>query len=222
MQIYLTDLKDKKLKSEHLKLLSPRAKNAFLRLCARNEKHALQTAAADLLLKKAISPLILPATKTQTASEVFAFNVIETDGGKPYIDGAPDFSISHSENLAAVAVADDNEGELGLDVQLLTDSVSPALLKGVFSEYEADVFKKIETEPDKIKYFYKTFTEKESYVKFTGEGFKTLPREINNFNGAKFLTKYVFNRNELYCLTVCAENISSLKINVCLFDDLLF
>lgn len=218
MQIYLTDVKDKKLKSEHLKLLSPRAKNAFLRLCAQNEKRALQTAVADLLLKKAVSPLL----NNQTPDGNYYFNVAETVNGKPYIAGAPDFSISHGENLVAVAVADKDEGELGLDVQLLTDSVSPALIKGVLSEREKNIFNEIKTEPDKIKYFYKTFTEKESFVKFTGEGLKTVPREITNFGEAKFLTKYVFNRNELYCLTVCAENVLSLKINVVLFEDLLF
>lgn len=219
MQIYLTDIFGKKSSEIDLKTLSFRAKNAFSRYIGQNEKRALQCATADLLLKKAIS-LQTPPLPSESFSESGALSVLESEYGKPYVENAPEFSISHGENVVAVAVADKPEGKTGLDVQLLKEDISPSLLKGVLSPAELYFYNGTKSAPDKVKYFYKTFTEKESYVKFTGEGLKSFPREITDFKNAKFLTKYVFRQNELYCLTVCAENILSLKINVIAFNEL--
>lgn len=224
MQIYITDVFNKTFNLRDLNLLSSRAKTAFLRYSGQNDKRALQTATADLLIKKAVFPLsdanLRDKPTGENSNENNEFNVLESAFGKPFLAGAPEFSVSHSENLVALAVSDEREGKAGLDVQLLTENISAPLLNGVLSKKELAFYNNIENAPDKVKYFFKTFTEKESYVKFTGEGLKTFPREVTDFTGAKFLTKYVFRQSELYCLTVCAENILSVKINVVPFNEL--
>ncbi len=212
MKIYLTDIFEKTIATDKLFLLSERGKRNFERY-KNAPRRALQSAVGDLLLKNAILK-----TCPDLCAPLF---IEESSAGKPFINGAPDFSISHSENLIAVAVADDGENGAGVDVQLLKEPLSQSLIKGTLSENEKQKLLLIRNEPDRVKYFYKLFTEKESFVKFTGEGFTKFPRDVTDFSGAKFLTKYVFRQSELYCLTVCSQNILSIKINVVPFESLL-
>ncbi len=211
MQIFLTDIYSKTLPEDKLFMLSSRGKHNFENY-KNAPKHALQSVAGDLLVQKAIK-----AVCEKNAGKIL---IEQTQSGKPFVKDAPDFSVSHSENLVAVAVASEGEHGVGLDVQLLKEPLSPALIKGALSEIEKQRLELIENTPDRVKYFYRLFTEKESYVKFTGEGLTRFPRDITDFSGAKFLTKYVFRKNELYCLTVCSQNIISLKITVIPFADL--
>lgn len=211
MQIFLTDIYSKTLSEDKFFMLSSRGKHNFENY-KNAPKRALQSATGDLLVQKAVK-----AVCEKHASEIL---IEQTQSGKPFVKGAPDFSVSHSENLVAVAVAGDGEHGAGLDVQLLKEPLSSALIKGALSEIEKQRLELIENTPEKVKYFYRLFTEKESYVKFTGEGFTRFPRDVTDFSGAKFLTKYVFRQNELYCLTVCSQNIISLKISVIPFEDL--
>lgn len=210
MKIYLTDIYRKTLPDDKLRLLSDRGKKNY-ETYKNAPKRALQTAAGDLLIKKALSAYF--------GENVFLIE--QTPSGKPFISGAPDFSVSHSENIVALAVSDEGERGAGLDLQLLKQPLSSALIRGALSESEKLRLDEIESEPDRVKYFYRRYTEKESYVKFTGEGLTKFPREIVSFAGAKFLTKYVFRESELYCLTVCSENILSIKIIPVPFERLL-
>lgn len=210
MKIYLTDIYRKTLTGDKLRLLSARGKKNY-EAYKNAPKRALQTATADLLIKKALSAYFGEN----------GFVIEQTPSGKPFISGAPDFSVSHSENIVALAVSDKGERGAGLDLQLLKQPLSSALIRGALSESEKLRLEAIESDPDRVKYFYRCYTEKESYVKFTGEGLTEFPREIVNFAGAKFLTKYVFRESELYCLTVCSENILSIKIIPVPFERLL-
>lgn len=211
MQIFLTDIYSKTLPEDKLFMLSSRGKHNFDKY-KNAKKRALQSAVGDLLIQKA-----LKSVYAKNADEIL---IEQTPSGKPFVKGAPDFSVSHSENLVAIAIASEGECGAGLDIQLLKEPISPALIKGALSDVEKQRLELIENTPDKVKYFYRLFTEKESYVKFTGEGFTRFPRDVTDFSGAKFLTKYVFRQNELYCLTVCSQNITSLKITVIPFNDL--
>lgn len=224
MKIYLTDIYQKRLPQDKLFLLSNRGKKNY-EAFKNAPKRALQTAVGDLLIKKAILSASVQsqnfsADNLKTA-ENFELLIEQTPSGKPFVSGAPDFSVSHSENVVAVAVADSGERGVGLDLQLLKEPLSPALIRGALSQEEQNRLNAIESEPERVKYFYRLYTEKESYVKFTGEGLTKFPREIVSFNGAKFLTKYVFRQSELYCLTVCSENILSIKIIPAPFEQLL-
>lgn len=210
MKIYLTDICRKTLPDDKLCLLSARGKKKY-EAYKNTPRRALQTAVGDLLIKKALSAYFSGN----------GFVIEQTPSGKPFIKGAPDFSVSHSENIVALAVSDEGERGAGLDLQLLKQPLSSALIRGALSDNEKLRLEEIESEPDRVKYFYRCYTEKESYVKFTGEGLTKFPREIVSFAGAKFLTKYVFRESELYCLTVCSENILSIKIILVPFERLL-
>lgn len=224
MKIYLTDIHNKKMPEDKLFLLSERGKKNY-EAYKNAPKRALQAAVGDLLIKKAIFCAALQNSpesglKNENTFEPQKLLIEQTPSGKPFIKGAADFSLSHSENVVALAVAGEGEQGAGLDVQLLKEPLSPALIRGALSQEEQSLLNEIQNEPDRVKYFYRLYTEKESYVKFTGEGLTKFPREITNFLGAKFLTKYVFRQNELYCLTVCSKNILSIKIIVTPFEQL--
>ena len=90
-------------------------------------------------------------------------------------------SISHSCGVCAVAVADE---PVGLDIELNEREPERLmkLAKRFFSSDEAEYVK-----PDPARRFYEIWCKKESYVKYTGEGFS---REFPGFS--------VFDLNERF------------------------
>lgn len=100
-----------------------------------------------------------------------------SQNGKPYIDGNPlYFSISHSADVLAIAVADQ---EIGLDIEKLRST-----------ENYASVYKRLTTkergEATNPLSFFKNWTAKESFVKMNGD---TL---------AKFYPRLSFEKGELF------------------------
>jgi 4'-phosphopantetheinyl transferase len=85
--------------------------------------------------------------------------------GKPRIVGGPvHASVSHSGAMIAVALSE--RGELGIDVEQVTDKDIGLLLRYVFSAEELEVL------PDPSAVFYRAWTRKESLLKATGEGLR--------------------------------------------------
>lgn len=204
MIVYLTSIAQKRLNDEYFNKLSNRAKEKYLKLQRIAPNKALQTATADLLLQKALKLTAPP-------------KISENEFGAPFIIGASEFSISHSENLTAVAVDD---CAVGLDVQVLNDDIAQKTAKAVLNGAEILNFNNLQTVEEQTKYFFRCLTEKESYVKFLKIGFQSMPRDIADYGTAKFLTKYVFQSNEVYCLTLCSQNFKSVKYQVVPFEDL--
>lgn len=104
------------------------------------------------------------------ASLKYGFSLSEItygENGKPYIPGSDvNFSISHSENIAVLAVA---TFEVGCDIERI---LSPDLkiAKRFFTNEEYyDIISSDEKNVD----FYRFWTLKESYLKATGSGLKT-------------------------------------------------
>lgn len=104
-------------------------------------------------------------TTLQTDSRSFVTSVLQTHcavpapqyrrnrNGKPYLVNAPlYFSLSHSGGVTAVAVG---EREMGLDLQLRDDRKREALLRRL-------------TPAEREEDFFRLWTAKEAYVKFTG------------------------------------------------------
>ncbi len=123
--------------------------------------------AADMLLRRVLSEKLgIPAGD-------IAFSV--TEKGKPYLkDGSCHFSISHSGDIAAVAV--NKACPVGIDVEKIRPA-SARIARRVFSESDIRfVFGdcvvpdgKIEDRETLVR-FYKVWTYKEAFVKMTGEG----------------------------------------------------
>ncbi len=153
--------------------------------------------AADMLLRRVLSE------KLGIPAENIAFSA--TENGKPYLkNGSCHFSISHSGDIAAVAV--NKNSPVGIDVEKIRP-VPARIARRVFSESDMRfVFGdcvvpdgKIEDRETLVR-FYKVWTYKEAFVKMTGEGItddlKSFSYEENNCVSMMF---------DGYVLTVIAE-----------------
>ena len=98
--------------------------------------------------------------------------------GKPYLEGAGDveFNLSHSGDLALVAVA--RGVRVGVDVERVRDlDDRDAIARRFFSPRERDEFTAL---PDGLKTtaFFRLWTCKESYIKCIGTGLSSAPRRL--------------------------------------------
>ncbi len=92
--------------------------------------------------------------------------------GKPYFKDKtsfPFFNISHSGAYAVCALA---TCEIGIDIQKI-QSYSPRLLKRILTRQELE---QLEQTEEKEALFCKLWSQKESYVKWSGQG---ITRELN-------------------------------------------
>ncbi|MDR1363517.1 MAG: 4'-phosphopantetheinyl transferase superfamily protein [Spirochaetaceae bacterium] len=105
--------------------------------------------AAELLLEKVLG-------------KDAAFRVCRDGTGKPYIEGGPHFSVSHSGDWAVLAVCGK---PVGVDIEVCsTFRDTDGIARRAFHPAEyADALRD-------IKMFYKIWTAKESYIKMTGGG----------------------------------------------------
>ncbi len=92
--------------------------------------------------------------------------------GKPFFDrkGAPSFSISHSDELAACAVIFPENGEaseLGIDCEAIYKKDPHSLCERFFSEGEKQY---VFSADDKKLAFTEIWTKKEAYIKHSGFG----------------------------------------------------
>ncbi len=85
---------------------------------------------------------------------------------KPEIDGIF-FNISHSDNFVICSVS---ENPVGCDIEKIR-SVKSGFEKRFFTQNEVAYLEKFSCE-EKINQFFRLWTMKESYMKFTGEGMK--------------------------------------------------
>ena len=88
--------------------------------------------------------------------------------GKPYIDGdGPSFNLSHSGDLALVAIAGH---ELGVDVEKVRHLESlPQIAQRHFSDVEYAALEALDAARQELA-FYRCWTRKEAYIKALGEG----------------------------------------------------
>lgn len=131
--------------------------------------------------------------------------------GKPYLKEYPQiyFNLSHSGSLCVCVLS---EQEVGVDVEQVRE-LKTDLSKKVFSDDEHLTWSEM-SEQEKTDYFYRIWTLKESYTKYTGEGLRQPFTEITfsfkensiicNCNKALFFRQYETKKN--YHLSVCSEN----------------
>jgi len=153
----------------------------------KNESDKVTSAAAELLLAFAIDEQLMSGTslftggdnergatlrpvkwrKLTAGSPGLTYTMTWSDKGKPVFaePGAPYFSISHTDNLAAVVLSD---VPVGIDIEGKR-SVSDAMIKKAFSEADASWILSAEDEESRQQRFLRAWTLKESYVKMLGE-----------------------------------------------------
>lgn len=112
--------------------------------------------------------------------------------GKPYVEGGPEFSLSHCKFGIAVAVDDK---PIGIDIESIRD-IKPELVERTMNEAEQAL---IGTDPVE---FTKLWTQKEAYLKYLGTGIiDNLKHALDNTGKAHFET--TIKKNYIY--TICYE-----------------
>ncbi len=113
--------------------------------------------------------------------------------GKPYVVDCPyQFNLSHSGDYLLLAVGD---APLGVDIEKITKIRPKTLEKHFTDEEQARVAKEGKTA------FFEIWTQKESYVKYTGEGIKGLSKIRTYPEEIAFFTK----QYEAYQIAVCTR-----------------
>ena len=111
--------------------------------------------------REASRPLLCKAVSLYTGAAVTPEDVRTAPGGKPYIEGGPHFSVTHSERYWAVLFAD---VPCGIDVQVPRTTVNVRIIaRRVFSERETNLVTQLGQDA-----FYQIWTRREALVKSAG------------------------------------------------------
>lgn len=169
MKLYIRKIEDYENADESL--LEAKRRGRLARI--KNTRTRLECVAAGMLLREALSGCGYPVADEP-------LTVFYDDNGKPYVEHAPYFSLSHSGGLVICAVDDE---PIGADVQVVK-GVTARLAKKVLSEHELAEFERIaetKSEQEAERYFTICWTEKESVAKLIGKGiamdFRTIDRD---------------------------------------------
>ena len=132
--------------------------------------------------------------------------------GKPLKDGAF-FNLSHSGDLAALAVA---ETEIGVDVEKIKP-INAKTLNSVLSETE-----RLSVSSDED--FFKVWTAKESLLKCVGSGLirrltdvPSTPDGEINYLGEKYFSRSLSVKGHIFCVTLKTAEPFELEVTQCGF-----
>jgi 4'-phosphopantetheinyl transferase len=142
---------------------------------ARAERIARPLARDRFILARAALRTILGGYLGVGAADV---PLREEPAGKPHLPSpeGPAFSLSHTGDLAAVAVA--SRARVGIDVERLArPPVAPAVLRRVLDEHELALVLAV-PEAQRDEAFLRHWTAKEAYVKALGTGLATGLRAV--------------------------------------------
>ena len=130
--------------------------------------------------------------------QLFGYETIEIKReGKPYIKDCPyHFNLSHSGDWLLLAVGD---APVGADIEKIT-KIRPKTMEKYFSQSEQERVKKNGT-----KAFFEIWTQKESYVKYTGEGIKALSKESKDLIYPEDVAFFYEKYND-YQISVCTKS----------------
>ena len=128
--------------------------------------------------------------------------------GKPEISGL-NFNISHSKNFVICSVS---ENPVGCDIEKIR-SIKSGFEKRFFTQNEVCYLDKFSGE-EKLKQFFRLWTMKESYMKFTGEGMKLalnrfefiIEDSVKVFRDGILIPCFIKEYEFLdYCISICAQ-----------------
>ena len=146
---------------------------------------------------------------TQFAIKNEEIKILRTSYGKPFIENVPlHYNISHSGEWVACAFA---SREVGIDIEMIKD-VDMKIAERYFCEYEYDSLLSI-SDKDRINYFYKLWTLKESYLKWLGTGIST---SLNSFGFMICDSQILFSDKERNIVPYFKQYpINNYKLSVC-------
>ncbi len=141
------------------------------------------------------------------------------EGGKPFLKDHPEisFNISHSGEIAVCAFSD---RDIGVDIEKIVP-VRESLVNRVLHEKEKRVLQgltadRIDNNSDitaRDLLFFRYWTLKEGYLKMTGTGLRTEPRELLFFVNPANWDRPVFAQDEdLFCFQKMIENTYVLSL----------
>lgn len=104
--------------------------------------------------------LLTRALSLHTGQPEASFTIFEGDKGKPYIEGGPEFSVSHSGGYWAVLI---DERPCGIDLQVPRCADFVKIARRYYSEKEAGL---VELLGEDV--FFKLWTRREALVKCVG------------------------------------------------------
>lgn len=156
----------------------------------KKESTRLQSVAAGYLLYYALKELGI---------DLKDLSFIKGAKDKPYIKEHPEifFNLSHSNDYAVLAISDK---EVGIDIEKLRPVRSPLVVKALGQEAADQLLSLPDTE--QIMEFFRQWTMKESYGKYTGEGLISVLFE-NVGSSESGLNFYTSTAIEGYYLTIC-------------------
>ena len=90
------------------------------------------------------------------------------DYGKPALDSRLKFNLSHSHEIALLAITEDKQ--IGVDVEhIRADFATEDIARRFFSHSEVESFNRLPTE-EQVAGFFRCWTRKEAFIKATGRG----------------------------------------------------
>lgn len=111
------------------------------------------------------------------------FNILETENGKPYIEGNPlHFSLSHSGDIGIIAISDK---PVGVDAEIFKDR----LRKSIIERFSVREQSEIANEQD----FLKHWTAREAYVKLYGLTIAEMWKRVEFFGEKLYLDGQVLS-----------------------------
>ena len=135
-------------------------------------------------------------------------NIKYGKNGKPEIEGLH-FNISHAENFVICSVS---ENPVGCDIEKIR-SIKSGFEKRFFTQNEVSYLDKF-TDEAKLKQFFRLWTMKESYMKFTGDGMKLalnrfefiIEDSVKVFRDGILIPCFIKEYEFLdYCISICAQ-----------------
>jgi 4'-phosphopantetheinyl transferase len=110
----------------------------------------------------------------QTAPHEIRFDYNEY--GKPSVGGKIGFNLSHSDNLALLAVTEGQE--IGVDIERINPSfVDEQTAKQFLTRREIEYFQTLSGD-EQVSFFFDCWTRKEAYLKERGNGLSLPPNQI--------------------------------------------
>ena len=190
IKVYVAPVDLSKEETAYRKRLVTVSDYRLMRLAACKQKEdRLRSLAAELLLRHALCE-----------TGIRNYGISQADNGKPYLCDIPlYFSLSHSGERVMCVLSD---GKVGCDVQQIRP-ISPTLAQRFFHPDEISLLTAQPTEKAKESLFFRLWTKKESFVKFTGEG---LCRPLSSFSVTDVTCCFAeYDLSDGYEYAVCAD-----------------
>ncbi len=167
-------------------------------------KYSVYFCEGDLSKEEFRRALTLEALSAYCLSHDIDFNpekavMLKGEKGKPYIEGLPvHFNVSHSENLWLCIVG---EAPCGIDIQVAKECDYEKIARKHFDEVEQAYVKLAGSAG-----FFRLWTRREAYGKYTGEGFYGRMPAFIDFEGkmlakaGKAYIRDIFIAEDIFCV----------------------